>query len=399
MKFREKSTIGIITVNNDTFTNPTLFTLIRQLDADGHQVVLYNRKSQNVHPSSIRNIRYFDGPQGIRLPKNPVNLVNYFLSYWKIAQSLKKEKITHLIAVDPNGLILAGRLKRLFRSIRIHYFSFEIFFSSETRKEPLYKTIKKLEIKYSQKLQSILVQDEVRKQLLIQENKIAPDFNSWHLVPVAPEPVRLSNKAQHRRLDFGVKETDLFYIYSGSIASWAGIEELMEAIKNGLPADTYLLIHNKAPFDLQQPLHRQLFDLQQQHPNLILHGAVFDEYDDYLEFLTLFDYGIVIYKPDDGIFTGQNIKEIGLASGKFSCYMAMGLPCLLYQCTTYSKIVQQYAVGAIISEAQDLSYHFRNRTLNHTSKVACLQFYSEVLDPTAGIRLFIERELFHTLSD
>ncbi|MDQ0967610.1 hypothetical protein QFZ20_003013 [Flavobacterium sp. W4I14] len=391
---KDSKTIGLVTVNQDTFTNPTLFSIIEKLNNEGNNVVLFNDLNQNLKPASLKNIQYYNLPKGIRTPRRPDNFFKYIFIYLRIFLFIKKLGIKNLIAVDPNGLIIAGRIKKLIKTVNIHYFSFEIFFNDEVAHDSFFKQLKKKEIIYSQNVASIVIQDKVRKDFLIEQNKISPSFKNWYYIPVSPI-VQVIPEKKYTREKFGVKDTDIFYVYSGSIANWAGMAELIQAIKNGFPPNVYLLLHNKISFDRSNLLHDELLRLKEINPNLIMHNEVFDEYENYMAFLNMFNYGIVIYKPDGGVFTGKNIRDIGLSSGKFSCYMAMGLPCLLYQCKTYTQLVNQYNIGRIVTEEQDLSYHFHKNTLAEIPKQNCKKIYDEILDPRGKIELFIQNELLN----
>ncbi|MES2650179.1 MAG: hypothetical protein V4663_00490 [Bacteroidota bacterium] len=383
--------IGIITVGNDTFTNPTLFTLIKKLDDKGEGVALFNDKNQDFTPPNLKHIKYFDGPRGFQIPRKPANFINYLRLYRDVIKQLKANKIVNLIAVDPVGLILAGRIKRLYKAINIHYFSFEIFFSEEVKNNPVYSDLKKKEIFYSKFVSSILIQDEERKRNLIEENKISLKFNNWHLIPVAP--AIKESEIKYDRAKYGLTENDIVYIHSGSVARWAGINQIIDAVEKGLPENTKLFIHSRSKFDASNDIHKRLLKLKASNPGLILHDEIFDDYDDYLSFLKIFNYGIVLYEPDGGIFTGKNIQDIGLASGKFSTYMAVGLPSLLFNCKTYHQIVKNHSIGAIVSSDNDLSHHIKSNSLKKLHKEDCIIFYSEVLDPVLSIGSFIAKEL------
>lgn len=383
--------IGVITVNRDTFTNPTLYVLLKKLNEQGVKVAHFNNKNQYFKPSDLSNIIYFDSPKGYQVPKRPDNFIQYLIILWNIIKEIKSNKITNLIAVDPIGLILAGRIKRIYKHINIHYFSFEIFFSEEVKNNPIYASLKKKEIFYSKYVTSIVIQDAERKRCLIEENNISSNFANWYLIPVAPIVSKQSKL--YDRAAYGLKEEHKVYIHSGSVAEWSGIKQIIKTIDKGLPKDTFIFIHSRSKFDKTNVFHQQLFQLKSTNHQVILHDEIFNDYDDYLSFLKMFDYGLVLYESDGGIFTGNNIKEIGLSSGKFSTYMAVGLPSLLANCTTYTKLVKSAAIGAVLSEEEDLSFHIKNQTLSNLKKEACIAFYDKALNPDLLINSFITNEL------
>ncbi len=381
--------IGIITLGQDTFTNPTLYSIIARLNEKEIPVGIFSGFQHSAIPSELKYTTYYKAPKGLDLPRRPDNIFNYLKVLSSVIYQLKKNKVKHLIAVDPSGLIMAGRLKKILKKLRIHYFSFEIFFEEEIKAYPALVEIKNKEIFYSQQVETILIQDTVRQKLLQKENRIKPSFTNWHLVPVSPIiNANHQNKFAKRRL--GLKETDIVYVHSGSIADWAGITMLIETIEKGLPDDTYILIHNKSKFQPANETHQILYALKENGANLILHDELFESYMDYFDFLACLDYGIVLYKPDDGVFTGMNIKEIGLSSGKFSTYMAAGLPSILSACTSYIRLTEEFEIGVIVDKEHDLHYHIQNKSLLNFSKSTCRSFYDQHLNADQALKPLLD---------
>lgn len=371
--------IGIITFGQDTFTNPTIYSIIKRLNDKKIPVQIFSGFQQSIIPSELKYTTYYNAPKGLSLPRRPDNILIYIKAFFLVIYQLKKNKVTHLIAVDPFGLIMAGRIKKIIKKLKIHYCSFEIFFEDEIKNYPGFVSIKKKEIFYSQQVESILIQDPIRQGLLQKENKINPKFSGWHLVPVSPI-VKYQHKKKYSKSNFGLKETDIVYVHSGSIADWAGISLIIEALEKGLPDGTFMLIHNKSKFDFSNETHRKLLSYKENGANLILHDELFESYQDYCEFLACLDYGIVLYIADDGVFTGMNIKEIGLSSGKFSTYMSAGLPSLLSSCTSYINLTKSYKIGVIVDDKNDLSYHIKNNSLKSFTKSDCKLFFDQHLN-------------------
>ncbi len=379
--------VGIITLNQDTFTNPTLYSIIKKLNEEGIPVIIFSAYQEALIPIELNLTTYATAPKGLALPRRPLNLLKYISSTISVALKIKRQEIKHIIAVDPFGLVLAGRIWKLLK-FKIHYFSFEIFFKEEISEKKIIQ-LKNEEIRYTGIVNSILIQDKKRKELLSIENMVSKNFTNWHLIPVSPNLNKAVGVSNYNKTDFGFKKSDIVYVHSGSVDIWSGIETIIKAIENGLPENTFIFIHNRSKFDSENPHHKRLVELVDLNYPVILHDAHFQSYEDYCAFLKCFDYGITIYKSDNGMFTGKNLKEIGLSSGKFSTFMSVGLPTVLSECTTYIEILQKFKVGVIANEKQDLSYHIKNNSLKDITDVECLNFYSEVLNPEKKIDLFI----------
>jgi hypothetical protein len=384
------SMIGIVTLNSDTFTNPTLYALIKTLNDSGTAVTIYCGIQEQQIPKELNLTKYHPLPTGLFLPRRPDKIFKYLKEFLQAIYHIKTQRITNLLAIDIFGLVMTGRIHRFLKTINIHYCSFEIFFASEIPKESKIFGIKQKEIKYSKYVASILIQDQERKSLLQKENNISEDFKNWHLIPVA-SLISPAIAKTYQKTDFGLKESDIVYIFSGSVSIWSGILDVISAIEKGLPENVWIFIHNRSKFDAADSIHAKLLELQKAGKQVILHDEHIEDYNTFNSFLKCFDYGIVIYKPDKGLFTGLNIKEIGLASGKFSSYMLAGLPTLLSECNTYKRLVEQYKIGDLITEEKDLSFHINAHSLQSLSAKDCVDFYKEALDPSDKIMNYIQQ--------
>jgi len=382
--------IGIITLNHDTFSNPTLYETILKLNKRGIEVLLFCGYQEIPIPNELALTKYATAPKALYIPRRPKTFVTYLKDFFTIVLAIKKHNIRDVFAIDPYGLVMAGRVRKFCRGIDIHYFSFEIFFHDEVAVYPIVAKYKNSEVCYAKSVKSIIIQDPKRQELLKTENNIDFNFDNWHLIPVSAILRPNTEAKKYDKSSFHLKPTDIVYIHSGSIASWTGIDELIFAIEKGLPDDVYILIHNRFPFNPNDEYYKKLIALQKQGNNVILHDAYFENLNDYVDFLSAFDFGIAIYSPDGSVYTGKNIAEIGLASGKFSAYMLAGLPSLLSECDAYKNVIQKYDVGQLISKQYDLHYHILNRSLDAIDKKICGLFYNEQLNPSKKLDFFID---------
>lgn len=380
--------IGIITLNHDTFTNPTIYSIIKELNSNNIEVIIFSGNNTTPIPSELNLTTYSDAPNGLKLPRNPINIFQYFKKFLNVIRVIRKNRIKHIIAVDPLGLVLTGRILK-FSSFKTHYFSFEIFFKEEIKDKNLLR-LKNEECEYSRNVDSIVIQDKKRQSMLSGENSISNSFKNWFLIPVSPISNKLTTVKKYTKEEFGFKASDTVYIHAGSVDTWSGAESIIKAAKSKLPKNTYILVHNRSKFTESNPIHKQLLDLAAQKNQLKLHDDHFNSYEEYCAFLKCFDYGIAIYKPDNEVYTGKNIREIGLSSGKFSTLMFVGLPTILSNSSIYKELVEKYKIGVIATETQDLEYHIKNKSLINLNSEACKMCYIEVLDPQKAINDYID---------
>lgn len=375
--------IGIITVNKDTFTNPTLIELIKKFNSNGVQVIVFSPYHVEEIPASLPLTKYANGLKGVFFPKFPSTFLKYINKYFTVSRIIKRHGIKNIIAVDPDGLIIAGRIKKYLQPISISYASFEIFYEEEVAKIPLYAKKKKKEIYYSRYVSSVIIQDSIRKNSLIEENRLADNIK-WFMIPNSPQqPVKFEGKDK-----LGLLETDTVYVHSGSVAEWSGISEIVEALEEGIEPGNFILIHSKSAFNSANEIEKRLINCKNAGAPVILHDAHFEDYDDYCKFLSAFDFGISLYKSGQGPYDGRNIREIGLSSGKFNTYMSLGMPTVLYNCEMFSALQQTYNMGCISEKNNNLRFHINNRTLSKTQGDNCIKLYTEKLNPSPVVDAF-----------
>lgn len=331
----------IINPNRDTFSNPSLVALLESLMQDKRiKVTLLSPKQMIQKP--VR----FEGVEEITLSDLSVNWGKNVFTWLpklkfiiKLKKKCKAEGISTIIAIDPLGLIFGGRIKLLLKKIKLHYFSFEIFFQDELSGNTYFQKLKKKEIKYSKLIDCLLIQDEERSQLLMQENHIQKSEIKQFFIPVAPNSAKIPGEnCQKWRTKLGISEDKIVLLHSGSLEKWSGGEMLIDLINLGLGENQVLVIHTKSPLDLNNPIHREIISLKEKGKPILIHETVFSDFDEYLAFLQIADLCLALYEQDlSSPYTGKNIEHIGLASGKFSCYLSQEIPVIV----TYAKMYQK----------------------------------------------------------
>ena len=153
---------AIVTPNTDTFTNPTMVSLLRYLQSKGETVVMFGPQQYPQMPEEFADIRF--EPTHFKLSfRNPKAWKKQILSYCKVKRCLGDGSGCTLMTVDPLGLVTGGRIKRwLCPKVKLSYLSFEIFFKDELKGH--YLKMKEKEIFYSRYIDSLLTQDETRRR-------------------------------------------------------------------------------------------------------------------------------------------------------------------------------------------------------------------------------------------
>jgi hypothetical protein len=335
--FVKPKLILIVTVNTDIFTNPSIVYFIRRnLLMENNIVVISHTKQLFSPPEDLIDIKIFTQPlyMGRKLYSffEVYKNLLFFNKYFKNADSI--------IAIDSDGLIQACKWKILtFSSSRLIYWSFEVVILKEL--VTISSRLKKMfEILCSKLINLIIVQDEERRKMLFLENKISKKLPTL-LIPVSPikfDKSYISNFSTTKIL------------YSGSVENWTGIEDLLYSVDKYWTQTHLLHIHSRHKLNQEDTFVKKLL-LLKKNGKLGLSDEYFENEDKYLEFISQFDIGIVIYKPIYfGGGLGKNISNIGLSSGKFSSYLACGKPVIVSSDPTYENLRKRYKFGEIYTD-------------------------------------------------
>lgn len=328
-------------------------------------------------PENLDNVKCYESAFKMSF-KNPKCWKSQLDSYMKVKNVVKANGISKIYAVDPLGLIIAGRVKKyLCKRVELCYLSFEIFFKEELK--GYYLNLKNKEIKYSQLIDTLLVQDEVRRDLLFAENGFTLPPEKVSLVPVSPDPIEVTEVVDiHER--FGIDRTKKLAVYSGSMGKWCGTDAIIEAFDKGYwPEEYHLVFHTRRPLKPGDDYYDDIMRLANDKSiPFTLHAHPFEAFEDLAAFLKGFDVALALYYPNyDGPYYGKNMQEIGLSSGKFSMYMMLGLPTIVTSCKTYNELIKRYKFGAVIEDVKE----FNTSLFESGTPEEALLLYKEILTP------------------
>ena len=370
--------ISIITPNTDTFTNPTMVFLLGYLKEKSEEVVLFGPEQEPQCPEEFGFIKFVQTRFRLSF-KNPKFWKAQLMSYLRVKKNLGDGKGCTLLAVDPLGLVTAGRIKRfLCPKAKLSYLSFEIFFSDELSGH--YLRLKKKEIQYSQYIDALLTQDETRRDLLFAENSFFLPGIKVALIPVSPAPIKTNSPVDIHSL-MGIPSGKKLAVYSGSIGDWCGTRCIIEAFDKGLwPNDWNLVFHSRKVSETGNGLFGRLRELDE-NPDVpfSLHTEPFGPMSELATFLSGFDAALALYFPNnENPYYGRNMEEIGLSSGKFAMYMMLGLPTIVTSCKIYDSLLEKYKFGASVKDTEGMCESLKN---NKFDREEALRLYNEILMP------------------
>lgn len=378
--------IAILTPKVDTFSNPTLTLLIEKLLESGYKILFFGYE-QIFIPDDIKDkLNFYHLPfHFYKFYRRPYDVVKLVKQYYKLYRILKIENnVKTLICVDPMGLVIAGRIRRLV-NLRVIYTSFEIFFEDEFFIESK-KVLKKLEIKYSKKVELVVIQDKDREKLLKDANKFK-EKTKFLNIPVSPKPLTILPDNYDIYLDLKIPKDKKIIVYSGTLQEWSGINGILNLLQNGWNSDLWLLVHSHSVLDFNDELLQKIDLLKMQNRNITFHNKPFNDFNDYAKFLSRCHVGIATYFPNTvDIFAGKNIEEIGLSSGKFATYMMLGIPTITTANSIFKKLNSRYKFGETIKLIEEIPLALSRIFDNYNKRtIACRDLYENELNPVSGI--------------
>lgn len=389
-----KKTIAIFTGTADVYTNPTLVSFFELLQDKNIYILLFSYEQLIPAPGHIKNITCHFLPPLISKSKNIKSGITSAKINIDTISILRKKKVTRLLGVDYYGFVVASGFKRFLPGSRLGYFSFELLFRDEISNQK-YMDLKKMELRRIKRLDYLIIQDDTRLALFLKENKLPshPHFKIFK-IPVAPKKIDMSKVEGvdlHKALSIP-KETKIL-VYSGSVGNWAGSDQLLDLLENNWNDKFWLVIHSRLPLAAENEYTIRINKLIEKGYPIRLHANPFNNYMDYAAFLKNTDAAIVLYKSEEGnMYFGKNIKEIGLASGKFSMYLMLGIPVITSSQTTYRELLKKFSFGGVVEDNSGFSalleycyYHKGELSKN------ALMLYDQVLDPEKQLSSLIEQ--------
>jgi len=352
--------------------NPNLTGIVEILCENGCKVDICSLRRSNIYQYS------WCAGASLFLLDRPENLVENGIFILKDPKLNSQEKITSyinenfksydlVIGVD-RGIIEAAIIAQN-RQIPYGLISYEIFFEEETSRE-----FKQEEIEACKCLDFIVCQDELRAKYLSIENKIALDkiIN----IPVAGRGIKKGEKNSYLYDSLGIDKDKKIALLMGSVAQWSMADYILESAKLW-SEDWVLVVHSRYGLDQHvRPYYEKYkssdniyFSLEPvADPNqldCVIHSA---------------DVGIAFYKPTyQSKYTGNNIKYLGMSSGKIATYLQHGLPIIINEIGQMSDYVRKYGLGLVVDDNGNFNTSLTDcRSLKF--RLNCLEFFEKRLD-------------------
>lgn len=383
-------TIAILTQRIDTFSNPTLTLIFEKLIERDYKILFFGYEQIFMPRQIKKRIEYHQLPFAFyRMKKKPGVFIKYLKQAIRVYNLLKVEnKVDKMICVDPMGLVIAGRIQRLI-NLKIIYASFEIFSEDEFYIQEK-KILKDLEKKYSEKVSAVIIQDWRREKLLKEVNNFR-EKAKYFRIPVSPKAAdKLPEEIDIYR-SLNIPKDKKIIVYSGTMQSWSGVNELLDLFPENWDSDYWLVIHSHQKLEEDNELVKRIKELTDSKQPFSFHNEPFFDLNEYASFLSKCYAGIATYFPNtNDIFAGKNLQMIGLSSGKFSTYMMLGIPAITTSNEIYKELNDEYNFGEIIGTMSEIPEAIKKIGTDYKNKSeGCMKLYKKVLDPEERIENLI----------
>lgn len=335
--------------------NPNLYYFCKELVKIGFEIKIFSRYREDIYQGELfqgAELVYFTGDR---------------LKNHKIKKQLLAENFNFVIGVD-EGLIEAEFFAKAM-GVPYAFLSYEILFDNELKvlNNPTDIKNKQKTADACKNIHFAIVQDEVREKILSEEYQI--DKEKVLLMPVAGTGIKKLDKTNyfHKKLDIPSDKKILLYM------GWMDDLQLkrLSEFSAYVPENWVLVIHSRYKYNGEIP------DGFRRDKIYLSFDSPIENMDDMGILLSSVDAGFCSYEPTYKTpFTGDNIKYIGLSSGKASTFLQYGVSLVIENMNIWDTLVVENNIGILLETAEDLK---KLNTLENTSE-ACYLFFEKHLD-------------------
>ena len=373
--------ILIIETTGYTINNPNLIGVINILEKNNFNITLLTVKrnfNQSLKNNNVKTL--FVNLFAERILEKlcnyflPTRLIKFLFNYSRI------EKFDFIIGVDTYGVIFSNIISKKYNT-PVVFLSYEIFFKNEVG-----AFLKNLEIQACSNILAAVSQDSERKEKLSIENEI--NINNIINIPVSNSGYVGRKKSSYLNKKYNIPITNKIVILAGSIDKWTMTDEILSTL-DLWPKDWVLFLHNR---NLNKKIKKKYKRFLSSNKLIISNETI--KYTDELNLLyDSSDLGIAFYKPTyESYYLGDNIKYLGMSSGKINNYIQFGLPVLINNFGKYSDTINNHKVGYSVDCVNDIPNVLKKVSKKSLTSYSanCELFFNEFLDLNITIKPLLE---------
>lgn len=267
-----------------------------------------------------------------------------------IFEAIKRHRVLPyrcLIGIDIGGLMTSKLISRYIK-VPFIYCNLELLVSNDLINNKDKKRLKPIERRLCSESAFIISLGSERSAILAEDNQIDPA----KIVNVPNSPLgtarRLKKNLWHEY--FGIEKHKSIVLHGGSISSQFGLTEIIRSTSDW-PPNWDLVIHTLHGKNYQ----KEIDHLKSLAPEARIHFSVEPVTNShYEELLDSANIGILFY-----ITKSINGSNLGLSSGKLASYLHAGLPVIMNNIATTSKIIQSEGAGIIVTHGNQIGNAIR----------------------------------------
>jgi glycosyltransferase involved in cell wall biosynthesis len=266
------------------------------------------------------------------------SLVTLFFTAWMILTSVL-HRHTAIFAGGVRGLISAY-FYSFFRPIPIVNYQTELYIENklDTKGATLFKAIER---RAAQKSLITIEHDEQRSELLCEDLQI--DRSKVVIVPNAPFGPAVLSSSHYLYNSLGIDRQYKLLLNPGTLSEFFDSSRAVQ-ISQGLGLDWLCVVHSAQPRTLDDPYIEKLVSLNQREK--VLFSLAPTPYSEINELLGSARIGLVLYSSQ----MGKNTASVGLASGKLSHFLKLGIPVIVSDLPGLADFVRQHQVGEVLTD-------------------------------------------------
>lgn len=321
----------------------SLLNAITSFADAGYQVDVYavrNRRfSQPVFASPNIRVRYM--PWTFDAEREPRMLVTVMFISWILATFWRRHRIIYAGGI--RGLF-AAYFYSLFRRTRIINYQMELYLGEKLQSR-VARGFKALERRAAQRSEFSIEHSDERRDVLAEDLGLPRD--KILIVPNAPfgPSLPMQSTFMHRRM--GLDESTRILLAPGTLGEEYRTSVVVEQSRN-LPPGWACVVHSPAWRDENDPYIKELRELGKDAPVKFSLNAV--PYSQINEVLGSARIGIALYTQG----SGPNWSTIGLASGKLSHFMKVGIPIIVAPLPGLIDFVNRHGVGEVLERPEQM---------------------------------------------
>lgn len=351
MKTRKR--IAIVYPYRDLDSVPSLYNMAVLLAEHGYWVDIFTRLDDAYVKPTFTHDRIAvlpvdlppasEWPALLRLLPGPILTRIYGPAHW-LARHLQTPYVC-VIGVDPRGLVKAQSITRWVKA-PLAYYSLELLLSHELITERD-RELKAQERALSQQAAFVIIQDEERAALLVKDNGLAPD--RIITVPNAPLGPASDQRSDYLRRKFGLSAHTTVILSTGSLGAWVCSHQLMRSTLDW-PDDWVLICHTRYPATTLNRNYIEALQYLAKQDRVIFSTEPVPQHE-YPSLVQSADVGVAFYCVQPGsTYTQDNIRHIGLSSGKVAYYLQAGLPIIVNRVSSLEHLVASYQCGEVTTD-------------------------------------------------